>query len=412
MSRAEGAGMQNKLIAMLSSLLVTACVTGSEEGQRGTGGKGDGLDGVVLGPNDVSVLFPFSSRWPSPSQGFERLVPLERYLSQTVFAQVKAAADASQHNHTPPERMSSVGGSWPLTLEAPRGNLTMAGGSLVNYRIVGFRVDPCAAPPAHVVPLVADGRTYDDAAERTIVREQCVAELRLVAQPFRGYLPASSAAVSDIGMHLFFRFDSTEVRDDMLNALGDLKRASTVSTDGALAIHPGLAADQNGELTAAMTAFLDEFTARGALRQIALMGQATPPPQALGRARPDIWGFFVGEVNGEEFRVLEMQQSWAVGRSPEVPGPDTYQVTNFLTNELFIPGPRFSFTTADINDDDTTRVTVRKVDCVSCHLTARTVDIQLPSNLRMFGYHEMGVASIAQRTRNESAAIARYINEL
>ena len=67
----------------------------------------------MLGPNDVSVLFPFSSPRGAPSQGFERLVALDRYLSEAVFAQVRAAGEPQFDWHAPPTRI-------PSDLSSPR----------------------------------------------------------------------------------------------------------------------------------------------------------------------------------------------------------------------------------------------------------------------------------------------------
>lgn len=396
----------NACALILLGVLSTSCAGGASSASSSE--QAATSDEAQLSPNDVSYLFPFRNG-SNPGGAFAQLVALDHFLSADLFAQALSAAGAA-HPHDP--RVFAIGPDGnidtPLDLERRLGPVTLGASNLASWRVVSFRADPCAPPPVHQVPLqlTSDGRLDDD-AERRVSVDQCNVELRLVAQPFRG-APDGDVRASDSGIHLIYRFPGdAAARADLITALRDLKKASPADTAGLLrAPHPGLGADRDGAFHARVASFLDTFTQRGALSQIALLLLGRLP--ASSPVLDGTWKFFFGTVDSSGFRLRDMQQT----ATPE-PINVVHALNRATDNRFVAPPARFpALTPQEIFGEDVHRATARTVTCVDCH--DEPADIAKRDNfynLRAFGYFE-AVPAISGRTRQESEAVARYINDL
>ncbi len=280
--------------------------------------------------------------------------------------------------------------------------------NIANWKIVSFRYDPC-------FPRMNSANPAD-----------CKFELRLVAQP------AAGNNTADMTAHLIYH-PALSQREAIAKELLALKKASPVSTSGALGVHPGLKSN-----SAAYTKLVKDFVLRnmGAsnLTQVAFMGTRNSDP----------WVFFGGSVSNGNYTLFS------------IPNTNGAKVQSTFAENSVTPRPSGASTAALLEGAAPTQALVDNVmkienpnvhtqgsvDCVSCHTAVRVIErersaaqtfvnnsqFRFPApagistavasgqlstqlySVRNFGYF-FKQAQIAQRTANESAAVTNFTNK-
>lgn len=334
---------------------------------------------VLLDVNDVTVLFPYDGQ----TQRLSPDLPLDGFVSPAEFASVVAAARTTQ--------IFRDGGT------APPGSQDIA--AYENWRIVGFRFDPCAPSTSFVSGIPPEFAFLPG----------CLAAIRLVAQPVtaRGFAGAPSSdsplgvpAPQDFAMHLIYNLDviapsadtpalqdhfhhsATGAAPQLIAGLQQIKAVSAAAgagTNGALlGVHPGLAAELGGDATyvaGAVTSFLTTFLDPTKLANVAVLGiplDSPVPWQFLVGAIPSVDGvpqpFVQGTIAG--FASPTSVQSFTSTRNglqafPEK--PDGAINVPSLFDHLSDPDGRASAVRGAFAIEIPAARHVLNGDCVSCH---------------------------------------------
>jgi len=408
---------------------VAACTAGGDN--AATGPEQEATEAQlskVLDVNDVSVLFPLKGGLPQPAIAAD-----DKLLNPTHFASVlKAAQDG----------LAGVGKSPAALNDGP----SAGAASQANWKIVGFRFDPCA--PGIGLPQA----TLAGIAAATKSPDECKIQLRLIAQPFINGQDFDSTA------HLVFQIGAS-TKQDLANAklsdgttlkqvvdrLVEIKTSSRLAgnfdTSGQpLEPHTGL----NNPATAALvTQFVSDMVAKATSRGIAFMGVAS---------HFEPWVFVAGVVGPDK--------QW---HQIPLAGNANPQVLRFTGGAIVDP-PNPALSVANLFGSAPTaadRALAFKIesgathffntDCVSCHSSsARVLDpastfsprlgdgpeatsrqpapknvtayVTQPNaqthkwNTRNFGYFSSGFVgvsgkpTVSQRTANETGEIVAWIN--
>ncbi|HEY0711769.1 MAG TPA: hypothetical protein VGF45_03790 [Polyangia bacterium] len=296
-----------------------------------------------------------------------------------------------------------------------------------ELRVVGLRLDPCAA-----VTAVPDQAT-------------CRSEVRLVAQPVRDF--GGVVSTSDIAMHLLYQVTRADL-DALLVGLLALKPGNENLSALPLGPHPlmvkqGLA----GAFTKGVNALILKYVAPAKLVKVATM--------SISR-EPDEWDFVQFEVRAGNLVAKNIAGlDDASHPSPRmfisvgsIPGGRRY---SFATADEAIGFPKALLTSTSVQQlspealkaamgrlgdiENPAKSSVEKVDCASCHfgiearafyegLTKTKTTLSFvpppgqnvvqsvpatgaPGNTRAFGYIGQTV-SVSQRVINESARVADW----
>jgi hypothetical protein len=359
--------------------------------------------------NDVAVLLPLDTQ----KQAFPKIAlsgeqPL---LTKATLDEVLAAGAA-------------------LGVKLPAGTTSFT--QLEDYIITSFRYDPCA-PKDHMGPEVSD----------------CLAEVRLIAQPFDSFGP------SDTALHLIYQVGDSapkagdEVLADLFRIKARAEEILKMSSSGIpLNVHPLLSAAMkagNIEVGALYEAFIRKHARPGNLKKVTMMG--------LGAQTH--WIFFGGNVTDGK---------WVQDQIPNQSDNTKMAVELDLnSSDLFIPAPQdilsstFGFFRRELLQEgqiDIIRSQVHKIenpsltnrnnsDCLSCHTatslhtnSAAIVPVYIEGlsadapkgitaypaqgllqrhrfhwNLRAFGYFG-SLPALSMHTVNEAGRSAAKINEI
>ena len=372
--------------------------------------------------NDVSILFALPQDGPNAPLGL--LGPQTRGEAGELL----------------PE---SVYRELPTLYQPGRGNESLYTQSL---RVVGLRVDPC--PPSE--------------------RRGCRAELRLIWQPVEYDEEASQWLVRDAAVHATYRLHHDEI-DRLLGQLWELKRANQrlgVVTDGLpLSVHPALGSPATASsFSHAMKALVLRYARSDRLHRVTFTALRVPKRWwrfgALEKIGENDWQRVdIPRLGATSMDVFNVAVEDGVGLGPErgLDGmfnvlPEEYPEPDNLL-PLINKGYRF-------NDERDRSVFTEKLDavarfrnpllsnadeldCASCHyadaaryyaenrfpelrdakpvtrfrnpdpslfvLTNNSIVARSARVVRAFGYHDAEPA-ISQRTINESAAVADWLN--
>jgi hypothetical protein len=313
-----------------------------------------------------------------------------------------------------------------------------------NWRVVGFRFDPCVERP-----------------EKSHLRDRrdltgCTAEVRLEAQPF--FEREDGWASPDVAAHLIYDVPSLDPLIADLRQLHELTASFIGEAPGAigdateeLGPHPGLQAEmarRGGPVTTAVHRLLTRYAHHTALKQLAWMTSSRAHKQwTFGRMRV-VGGRLVQEAikAGGRFDNYD-QPIFASGegfplnrnlRGETHPFPSLirlFQRTALLLSEAPLDDAergelRAAARGLDIIQDGR-RVGQDGTTCVSCHLvdsvmlraaenagdrSRPTMNDPLPQrgflSFRQFGYEPGFVVAVSQRTRNTTADIVRILSTL
>jgi len=225
---------------------------------------GEGLD-----VSDVSILFPMglTEKEKKNYLGFSDLgFEGQPLFPKKMFDAIKAMA-ISEGTH-----MDFVG---PNSDSVPRD-----AGKYENWKILGFRFDPCSTNKNHL-EILERGSISD--------QDNCLLLLRLVAQPvsfgpqrdrFRpdAFLE-EKLGVEDLTIHLIYSVKPEIQKETLREVAGDLlalKKASPVSTSFVpLGVHPGLAKEEmkgSAPFTQQTKAFILKYMGASRLKKVAFMG--------------------------------------------------------------------------------------------------------------------------------------------
>jgi hypothetical protein len=277
-----------------------------------------------LDVNDVSILFPM----PKDDSDFQKMMGLSstpndsvkyNLVSQSHFAQLKGVSAG--------QRISFPQG-------APQTDYR-------NWRIVGFRFDPC-------FPRVSNSNP-----------EACSSvELRLVAQPFSN-LGGFFTSV-DFTAHLVYHVNKQD-RIAIANELLRLARLSPANTQGApLGVHPGLVQEgYSGSFYSEVKTFVAKRMNVSNLAQIAFMGlQQDPEP----------WNFFFTNVKGDKISGANSPFSLTLIDSSHIKPSSRFadNMQKILDKNLNVSEEEMMVTRRIDNPNITTQA---GTDCVSCHTT-------------------------------------------
>ncbi len=388
-----------------------------------------------LGVNDVSVLFPR----PRNAGDLDAMLRLD---VRTAGGQSRVLLPRNVFDD-----VVSLGQGGPTSGASFRGARRYE-----DFRIVGFRFDPCFG-----FPIVS--------------RSECRSELRLVAQPIE--VSGGRLIVHDFALHLIYRPEASNRR--IAERLVALKQASPLATGSfALGEHPGLFRDREKPVnqraySAQVKALITELMHDGNLVETAFVGS---------NDGVSAWNFWVADVDAGNVRPRgifagERFVASHPGYEPVLGGVQAFDATLRALNDPFIANQTTVPVFAKLARDG--RVAGRglrelvevarrienplrhfqgSTDCVSCH-TATTSRFALQermmsadatlrqnperfddpalfgevfpapegqdigrddtlnntpalTNLRMFGYFHNTV-SVSQRTINESASVADFI---
>jgi hypothetical protein len=381
---------------------------------------------LALDVNDISFLFPIVNGKPVPEIGMD----------------LKGSSTAV--DLFPQTAMDDM-----AKFEASKGvtSLALGVGDRPNWRVVGFRVDPCvqqptAADAAKRFPVPALKNLDTDIATCTLM-------IRLVVTPFVNGKDVDAPVHLNYGLGAGAGMKAS--RDRIIAELQVLKSQSPVSTSGVpLGPHPGLAKDEGGAFATAVRDFLANELSHG---QLALAA-------AVGTQAGDPWVFVIGPVDANKhwtpgaikgFGVAaqgesEVNAQMSFHGSHSIPAATVGQ-HNFVTstNDLFNgdPDPTALEMAQQVNNPRIT--TLFNTDCISCHsATERVIDKKVASsagrfpvpkgvtgyveqrnaphvppeneggphgkfNFRAFGYFG-GQPTVSYRTANETAELVDHIN--
>jgi hypothetical protein len=399
-----------------------------------SGAVSQARNGTKFDVNDVAYLWPL----PQTAADVKALIsasdsrpdgtplwPTEPFLTTIATAQVTTATSSAGNDH-----------------RILFGDLAAAYSNPGNWKLAGFRVDPCA-PGCDPEFQKVFGATP---------------QLRLIFQPVT-VEPNGKVTIHDLAAHLVFNFTlgpipfpATPDRGTFLTIVNDLrslKASSGVDTAGPLTIHPGFAAG-GAAFRSMVAAFVAKHTAGSRLFAMAFMGLAP---------RPEPWLFFAlartpsGTFVPAPQRVLSgtSQMLTFMGGTAAMPVPTNSNIAagkGVSTGVLFERGiedrldqPAIAGMPRPLHRDipdliaNPSRAHFLNTDCVSCHTEstlrrrlkiesdrqlayARPAGISGVSaeretgdswNVRNFGWFKTQ-ATVSHRTANEAAESAEHIN--
>jgi hypothetical protein len=347
--------------------------------------------GLLLDVNDVSVLFPIEKG--SLNSDFE--IPISPKLDVSTFVSqslLNEVMEAGRSKGT----VQDVG--VPIAFDVPELR------DLKNWRVVGFRFDPCAPTAALAtedVPSIMKPRVPG-----------CIVQLRLITQPINRFRAEDGSMLklppffADMTMHLVYNLgvvkksaSDSELKANFapfmplisgLQKIKALSSSSKTATDGApLGVHPGLRSEMGrgrSEQAQEVARYLSSFAGLPKLSSIAFMGTDS------NASAPLKWIFIAGAVTKDAsgnahftqipnlaFRsktVMAIQKE----RSDNAPSSDgirpspedlTRSVAPFVSLNALTE--RVSPTATDgravVEVDHPERSHVFNVDCVSCHMS-------------------------------------------
>ncbi|HEY0705540.1 MAG TPA: hypothetical protein VGG33_02015 [Polyangia bacterium] len=368
---------------------------------RETGAAEAPLPATALGVNDVSYLFPL----PKTVAEINNLLAVDPKIAGPTLL-----TDAM------------------MTTALKEGFFVLGGdGFRSELRVVGLRLDPCAA-----VTAVPDPAT-------------CRSEVRLVAQPVRG--SGGVVSTTDIAMHLLYQVTRADL-DALLAGLLALKPGNENLSALPLGPHPlmvkqGLA----GAFAKGTNALILKHVAPAKLLKVATMSVSR---------EPDEWDFVQFEVRAGNLIAQNIAGLHDAGNpSPRMfisitslPGGRRYSSTPPDEAIGFPEALRTSTSVQQLSPEalkaalgrlgdieNPAKSSVEKVDCASCHfgiearafyegLTKTKTTLSFvappgqnivqsvpangaPGNTRAFGYIDQKV-SVSQRVINESARVADW----
>lgn len=359
--------------------------------------------------NDVAVLLPLDTQkqvFPKVTLGGEKPLVLKVNLDEVLTA------------------ASTLG------VKAPTGTASIS--ELSDYVITSFRYDPCA-PKDHMGPDVFD----------------CLAEVRLIAQPFDTFGP------SDTALHLIYQVGDSAPKpgDDVLADLFTIKAKAEgllgLSSSGLpLNVHPLLSAavkTGNPDVAALYENFIRKHARPDNLKKITMMG--------LGGQTH--WIFFGGNlVEGKWIQEQIPNQSDNTKMAVElnlnsadvfIPAPQDILVSTFgfFRRELLLDGQITTIRNEVAKIENPSFTNRNNSDCLSCHtatslhtnssalvpvyvdgLTAQAPQgitaypaqgllqrHRLHWNLRAFGYFG-NLPTLSMHTVNEAGKSAAKVNEI
>ena len=386
-----------------------------------TAGAGEAESDLVsasLDVNDVSFLFPVA--WNSSQR--DAMLRLDAngsfgpLLTKPMF-----------------EAIFAIGNVKPLA-QAP----AMARARpYAPWRIVAARFDPCAARP-------------DNASA-------CAVQLRLIAQPIvevdaelRPAFGAASVGALDFALHLIYELPAGEA-SALVAQLRALKAASSVPTTGkVLHVHPAMASEGiQGAFAQALKRTIVGAVGMTRLSRVTFFGSTDPTTTGEGSR----WGFAEGVVDGGRLVAapilgvmplkLQVFDSSDGEGNPFKPVPTTPEhlglfFTPAYKTEFFegrVGTARTAAERSRASIENPLRHSVANTDCASCHvpifrsseeaaIDTRDVRFVPPVGttvqrskflaekgyvLRAFGHVETK-AAVSQRTINESATVASFVN--
>jgi hypothetical protein len=384
---------------------------------------------VALDVNDVSVLFPLDkSKLPLPQIGMDLK---GSGGSQDLFP-LATMTDVASFQRT--QKVTSLDGT---------------NGDRANWRVVGFRFDPCAQPTPGAAAAL---RHFPTQTIKNLDSDlpNCTVQIRLIAQPFVNGRDVDTTA------HLVFSFGdgNKTARDRIIGELQKLKASSPAPTSGVpLGVHPGLQNDGTGAFAGAIKEFLAAELSQAQLVAVASMGTQNGDPWIFSQGTVDRskhWS--VAPITGFGVTLLgqaNVRSQRDVGGStidpPANPGENDFIAT---TTPLFKGTPTGDTLDLAHKVNNPTIAGLFNTDCISCHTaTERTINKHIDSsqwrfsipkgvtgyvekknantnlpadeapeganqstyNFRNFGYF-FGQATISYRTANETAMVVDHIN--
>ena len=396
---------------------------------------------VTIDVNDISFLFQV----PKTGADAEALIALdsehdsgEPIMPKEMFADVMTAAKAIEHK---------ASSSTVFKINIPNSTPESSFEHPHNWKVAGIRVHPSSlgTSPEHVAMF---------GSPRTV---------RLIVQPVT--VKNDVAKVHDYGAHVVFAFPDEEGFRSLLRDLVALKRLveTKTPTNVPLSIHPGITANVEG-FKEDLRALVMKHLSRERLQIVSFMG-IRPPEPWIFFAMSKINGRLVIKDLGKDLSVkyddgadlLNGQMLILIGGKPVTPTlkADSRNGTGMSTAPLFeqddLAGKLFPDATdpklallkfADIPDviANPNMHHNRNTDCVSCHTETalrRRLGLQpsqfafkrpegvsgvdegmLPENdwnVHNFGWFPdfsgHAVETVTQRTANEAAASADFINK-
>jgi hypothetical protein len=383
---------------------------------------------LKLSVNDISYLWPVpttqaevdmlidgESVWPDPS--------FEAVLNMALGVQVKDGGGTTRQITFPPAAHFD---------------------DRVNWKLVGFRVDP-SAPSTD--PF-------------WIKRIGSIPQVRLIMQPVT--VTSNGVAVHDFTAHIAFNYvlnstppfdpDRTKfaaILDDLLELKSYLLAVDPpVSTEGELRVNPGLGQNVSG-FSAKVEDFLHKHLANLSPALISFMGVSSPTPEP--------WIFFAWDpTKSKATGTVMLFPAITVRDGSVTPVPKNSNLEpdppiGVSTAVLFrsapdLNGPAIPGRTKPLNRDipdivaNPTTSNVLNTDCVSCHSeTTRRTILELPPseyqyelpdgipgvkpsllpttnyNVRNFGWYQLGVAApqiaVTIRASNETADALEFIRK-
>lgn len=380
-------------LSLVLPLLVAACAAAEPDA---VSAEDDELTARSLFANDVSVLFP-------RPRGAE----VDRLLGAT---------SAGDKGELLPEDVFA---------RLPR--LVGEGATREELRVVGVRIDPCFP-----------GLGVEEAAG-------CWNQLRLVLQPVDARRPEEGVHPKDAAVHAFYTLTREELTDAARAVLA-AKRGARGSRRTALGVHPLL--EQQG-LDGPFAADLRAIVLRHAgARNLSRVTFMTREPSRQGQWK--FGGFDLGEASATPMRIASLgeatEQTFSTflrngNVTPAIQSPDDLSLLlRSFDADAASPEALANAYTAALRIQNPTLHSPDTVDCVSCH-TATSAKLwaekekgqspegnsaafstrfnvaltkspaaERPDNLHSFGYF-FDEVSISQRTANESAAVADYVNQ-
>ncbi|MBP9087718.1 MAG: hypothetical protein KBG15_16465 [Kofleriaceae bacterium] len=404
--------MSQGFVPAMLTVALAACGSSPTQATDPTDAPRTGADASAtdLAANDVSILFPL------PASSAQR--------RNVLWLVPKAGEQGPGFDPALIESLPNLNADLPSSLGYP------------SAMVTSLRFDPCF-PRLDATP--------------------CQAQLRLVVQPVLTGA-ASVQLLDDAAAHLFYQLTPADSAN-VVEALRTIKQLSTVSTAGALRVHPGLAAQPDGAAAQAVRNVVVTHCRTDNLIRISTNSFAM-----------DNWGFskfdmvagtlqkqpllHMQKPNTDQAWLRQAQRDSLDDPSGSISPPPSRSFGYLLALANYRNGmPVDSVqaqTAADIllAIENPTLKSTEDVDCVSCHLATQTrrfaarngVSFNRPSqylddsgavpavefapqlngNLGStiaFGWHTnssgganpVSLPSISQRTANESAAVVAYL---
>lgn len=307
-----------------------------------------------------------------------------------------------------------------------------------NWRVVAFRLDPC---------------------QKSTKDAECQGQIRLVVQPILEPLATEKPLIphqlfaADFAMHLIFNVSQEKIKE-AVQGLNELKIRYSPNTQGLpLGIHPAFLGAKRDEFAGKLNSFIQRSAHEQNLSMVAFLGSAVAvtgsqpfkwsftalnvenkvvSPFKIPNSQDSVMRFFLAEGDGEQ-GILPLSSLESDSLAPALDnvkmfGEDSSYPKDAIARALRIENPKFH--------------TVDSVDCVSCHIATT---VRVPFEAQLFGdkgiessdryqnsrhnltrdpnfrtgplfVHNFGFinneAIVSQRTINEAAEVADFINSM